>query len=127
MRNDDVDGDPLGADYTHVHFTLRMDAPITSGEVYVYGALSDMRCHPSYRMTWNAERKAYELEALVKQGFVDYCYAWLPPGSTVPDIARLEGSHFQTENDYTVLVYVRDHSLRCDRLMAVQFLNTRRG
>jgi hypothetical protein len=127
VRNDDVDGDPLGADYTHVHFTLRLDAPLTSGEVYVYGALSDMRCDPAFRMTWNAERKAYELEALVKQGFVDYCYAWLPPGSTVPDLARLEGSHFQTENDYQVLVYVRDHSLRCDRLMAVQFLNTRRG
>ncbi len=127
VRNDDVDGDPLGADYTHVRFTLHMDAPLTTGNVYVYGGLSGMRCDPAFRMTWNAEAKAYELNALVKQGWVDYCYAWLPPGTSVPDLARLEGSHFQTENDYVVLVYVRDHSLRCDRLLGLKFLNTRRG
>lgn len=127
VRNDDVDGDPLGADYNPVHFTLPMDDPMPGGELYVYGALSDMHCNEAFRMTWNAERKYYELTALVKQGFVDYCFAWLPDGAAVPDLTRLEGSHFQTENDYVVLTYVRDHTLRCERLMGVRFINTRRG
>jgi hypothetical protein len=127
VRNDDVDGDALGADYTPVSFTLPLDEPLASGDVYVYGGLTDMQCRPDHRMTWNADRKAYELTVLVKQGFVDYCYAYLTKGGTVPDLSRLEGSHFQTENDYVVLVYVRDHTLRCDRLMGVRFLNTRRG
>lgn len=127
VRNDDVDGDALGADYTPVSFTLPLDEPLASGDVYVYGGLTDMQCRPDHRMTWNADRKAYELTVLVKQGFVDYCYAYLTKGGTVPDLSRLEGSHFQTENDYVVLVYVRDHTLRCDRLMGLRFLNTRRG
>ena len=127
VRNDDVDGDPLGADYNPIHFTLPMREPLLGGELYVYGGLSDMQCNEAFRMTWNAERKYYELTALVKQGFVDYCFAWLPAGSTVPDLTRLEGSHFQTENDYVVLTYVRDHTLRCERLMGVRFINTRRG
>jgi hypothetical protein len=126
VRNDDVDGDPLGADYNPVHFTLPMDDPMPGGELYVYGALSDMHCNEAFRMTWNAERKYYELTALVKQGFVDYCFAWLPDGVAVPDLTRLEGSHFQTENDYVVLTYVRDHTLRCERLMGVRFISTRR-
>jgi hypothetical protein len=67
------------------------------------------------------------LRALVKQGFVNYCYAYLPPNSDLPDLTTLEGSHFQTENDYLVLVYVRDHTLRCDRLLGMRFVNSRRG
>jgi len=126
VRNDDVDGDPLGTDYVKVLFTLPLEMPLRGGDMYVYGALSDMQCRPAFRMQWDDARKAYVLEALVKQGFVDYCYAWLPEGAAAPDLTRLEGSHFQTENDYLVLVYVRDHTLRCDRLMAAEFLNTRR-
>ncbi|MBL8002461.1 MAG: DUF5103 domain-containing protein [Flavobacteriales bacterium] len=126
VRNDDVDGDPLGTDYVKVSFTLPMEMPLAGGEVFVYGALSDMQCQERYRMQWNETRKAYELEALVKQGFVDYVYAWLPAGAEAPDLTRFEGSHFQTENDYVVLVHVRDHTLRCDKLMALEFLNTRR-
>lgn len=126
VRNDDVDGDPLGADYVLVHFTLPLEDEMVAGDVFVYGMLSDLQCQPAFRMTWDPGRKAYVLDALVKQGFVDYCYAYLPDGETAPDLTRLEGSFYQTENDYVVLVYVRDHTLRCDRLMAVEFMNTRR-
>ncbi|MFZ1615913.1 MAG: DUF5103 domain-containing protein, partial [Flavobacteriales bacterium] len=60
-------------------------------------------------------------------GYMDYQYAFLPAGSTVPDLSKLEGSHYQTENDYLVLVYVRDYQLRCDRLLGLRFLNSRKG
>lgn len=127
VRNDQVDGDPLGADYVWVNFTLQMDAPLAAGEIYVYGGLSDHQCMKDMRMLWMPEAKAYVLRALVKQGFVNYCYAYLAPNSDLPDLTTLEGSHFQTENDYLVLVYVRDHTLRCDRLLGMRFVNSRRG
>ena len=45
---------------------------------------------------------------------------------TLYDLSTLEGSHFQTENDYVVLVYLRDFAQRCDKLVGVKFLNSRR-
>lgn len=127
VRNDQVDGDPLGADYVWVNFTLKMDAPLGSGDIHVYGGFSDMQCKKDYRMVWMPEVKAYVLRALIKQGYVDYCYAYLPPGEEKADLTTLEGSHFQTENDYLILVYVHDHALRCDRLLGMRFVNSRRG
>lgn len=126
VRNDQFNGDPLGADYVYVDFTLPRNAPVM-GDVYVYGAVTDFQCKKEFRCTWDAQKKAYTLRALLKQGYVDYMYAVLPTGTSVPDLTALEGSHFQTENDYLVLVYVKDYQLRCDRLLGLRFLNSRKG
>jgi len=127
VRNDLVDGDPLGADYVWVDFTLPLDGPLSSGDLYVYGGFSDFQCRKELRMVWMPEEKAYTLRALIKQGYINYCYAFLPKGSEKPDLTTVEGSHYQTENDYLILVYVRDYMLRCDRLVGMKFVNSRRG
>jgi Domain of unknown function (DUF5103) len=127
VRNDQVDGDPLGADYTWVNFTLKLDGPLSGGDIYVYGGFSDFQCRKENRMIWMPDMKAYTLRTKVKQGFVNYCYAYLPPGAAKPDLTTIEGSHFQTENDYLVLVYAKDYSMRCDRLLGVAFVNSRQG
>ncbi len=126
VRNDFFDGDPLGADYVMVHFTLPMPGPL-SEDVFVFGAFSDWRCTKDNRMTWSADQQAYTASLLLKQGFYDFMYATLPKGSATADITTIEGSHFQTENDYLVLVYFTDRMQRCDRLVGVRFLNSRRG
>ncbi|MGV9011164.1 MAG: DUF5103 domain-containing protein [Flavobacteriales bacterium] len=127
VKNDLVGADPLSADYVYVDLTLPRSEELTGGDVYVYGAVTDFQCLRDFRCTWDAARKAYTLRALVKQGYMDYQYAFLPTGSAVPDLSKLEGSHYQTENDYLVLVYVRDYQLRCDRLLGLRFLNSRKG
>lgn len=126
VRNDLVDGDPLGADYAEVHFTLPMSEAL-SEDVYVYGGFSDFQCQKTNRMTWVPEKRSYELTTLMKQGFIDFTYATLASGATVPDLTTIEGSHYQTENDYLVLVYLTDHQQRYDRLVGVRFLNSVRG
>ncbi len=126
VRNDWVDGDPLGADYVLVHFTLPMPAPLMD-DVYVYGGFSDFLCRKENRMTWSAEHKAYTASIVMKQGFIDFTYATLSAKTTVPDLTAIEGSHFQTENDYLVLVYFTDFQQRCDRLVGMRFVNSRRG
>ncbi|HEY0977106.1 MAG TPA: DUF5103 domain-containing protein [Flavobacteriales bacterium] len=126
VRNDIADGDPLGADYIYMNFVLPRTEPL-SDEVYVYGGFSDMQCRPEFKCTWDPKLRAYTLRALMKQGYVNYAYAVLSRGSAIPDLAQLEGSHFQTENDYLVLVYLTDYQLRCDRLVGARFLNSRRG
>lgn len=127
VRNDQVDGDPLGADHVWVDFILPLEAPLTSGDIYVYGGFSDFQCKKENRMVWSPEDRSYLLRTMMKQGYIDYCFAFLPNGSTKPDLTTLEGSHFQTENDYAVLVYLRDFTIRTDRLVGVRFVNSRRG
>ncbi|MBK8582890.1 MAG: DUF5103 domain-containing protein [Flavobacteriales bacterium] len=127
VKNDLVGADPLSADYVYVDFTLPRSEELIGGDVYVYGAVTDFQCQRDFRCTWDATRKAYTLRALLKQGYMDYEYAFLPTGSAVPDLTKLEGSHYQTENDYLVLVYVRDYQLRCDRLLGLRFVNSRKG
>lgn len=127
VRNDLVQDDPLSADYVYVNFELPRTHEQANGDVFVYGAISDFQCKKEFRCAWDAGKQAYTLRALVKQGYFDYAYAFLPAGGATADLALLEGSHFQTENDYVVLVYIRDYQLRCDRLLGLKFLNSRGG
>lgn len=126
VRNDQVDGDPLGADYVKVHFSLPLEAPMME-DLYVYGQFCDFRCKPENKLIWSPTNSAYEAEILLKQGFYDFSFVSLPHGATAPDITAVEGSHYQTENDYVVLVYFTDRQLRCDRLVGVRFLNSTHG
>lgn len=117
----------LGADYVNVHFTLPMDDRMAGGGVYVFGGLSDMQCRRETRMNWDEERKLYHQTLLLKQGFYDYAYAFLPDGSNTADLTRLEGSHFQADNEYLVLVYYMDYQQRSQRLVGMRVLNSRGG
>lgn len=126
VRNDVVDGDPLGADYAMVHFQLPMEEPLTD-EVYVYGGLSDMRAQKEFRMTYMPKDNMYRASVLLKQGLYDFTYATLASNAQIPDLTTIEGSHFQTENDYLILVYFTDYQQRTDRLVGMRFLNSRRG
>lgn len=123
VRTDDGYDPTIEADYILVDWTLPFATELTGGRLFVYGAFSNYSLAPEFQCTWAGG--AYRARALVKQGFVDYCYAFVPDGSTVPDLTVIEGSHYGTENDYLVLVYLKDWSLRADRLIAARALNSR--
>lgn len=126
IRNDLVDGDPLGADYVKVHFVQPMPDRI-GPDVYVYGGFSDFQCRKEYRMTWSPEERSYKATILLKQGFIDFTYATMGANDKAPDLTMIEGSHFQTENDYLILVYLTDRQQRYDRLVGMRFVNSVRG
>lgn len=126
VRNDLVDGDPLGADYVNVHFLLPVESPFYE-PVYLYGGLSDFQCQERFQMTYDPRAKGYTATVLLKQGFFDFSFVTLPVHTPVPDITAIEGTHYQTENDYLVLVYFTDPQRRFDRLVGMRFLNSRRG
>ncbi|HRH36844.1 MAG TPA: DUF5103 domain-containing protein [Flavobacteriales bacterium] len=124
IRNDQVDGDPLGADYVNVHFSLPMEAPMAS-DVYVYGLLTDFQLKPEFKMNWSEADTAYTASVLLKQGFYDFSFV-TKGQEAAPDITAIEGTHYQTENEYLVLVYFSDRQMRCDRLVGISFINSRR-
>ncbi len=113
-------------EYVFVHFTLEMEAQLVGGTVNVFGALTDWNANKSNEMTWNYETAAYELTLLLKQGYYNFQYVYVPDGANVAEEDVLEGSHVETENVYQVLVYHKGISGRYDELVGFQLLRSAR-
>ncbi len=111
------------ADYLNVFFTLEANFPFDE-EVYIAGALGGWHYDKNSRMTYHMDTHRYEGVMFLKQGYYNYAYALKPAGSRRGDLTRIEGSHFETENDYTVFVYHRSSDERYDRLVGVKIINT---
>ena len=121
-RTSDVDTE---AEYMWVHWTLPMDKPWFDGALYVGGDLFGNELGLPNRMQYDAETKAYWLTSLVKQGGSDYQYWFVPKESkTKTTTQRVDGSYWQTENEYAVYVWWRPFGARYDRLVGVQIIRS---
>ena len=67
-------------------------------------------------MVYNADTGRYETSFKLKQGFYNYKYVVENKDGSL-DEGRISGNFWQTENDYSVLVYYRDLGARYDRLI----------
>jgi len=114
------------ADYVWVYFTLPAYSELKGGSVYIAGAFNGWSYNSDNKMTWNAAKGQYEASILLKQGWYNYEYAFIPKGSQVPEGFHFEGSHYETENDYLILTYFSDPALRYDRLTGALVANTRK-
>lgn len=123
IRRLDVENSDSEADYALVDFYLDYPNEIGS-EVYLFGEFTDWKLLPEYRMSYDYDRKAYRAKALLKQGFYNYAYAIDSPAKAHADLSFLEGSHWQTENDYQILVYHREIGSRYDRLVGFATFNS---
>lgn len=110
-------------DYAWVHFLLPYNYPLAEGNLYVFGALSDWRFNESNLMHYNFDVKAYQASILLKQGYYNYEYAFLENNSQVGDVSLIEGSYWETRNEYTVFVYHRQQGESYDRLVGVGFID----
>lgn len=112
------------ADYVYVYFTLPSREKITGGNMYVSGALNNFAFTKNNLMTYNTKRSEYECTMLLKQGWYNYEYVFLKNGSDDTTASLFEGSHYETENDYTVIVYYRNPRDRYDRVIGTATANT---
>lgn len=119
-KNPEIDGD-----YVYVYFTIQSDQEISEGKVYVTGALNDWKLDKNNEMKYNPAAKQYECTMLLKQGWYNYEYVVVPEkkrSELSPDL--FEGSHYETENDYMVIIYYRNPRERYDRVIATATENT---
>lgn len=104
-------------EYVWVRFTLKMN-PLPDGSTpYVFGGLSDWQLRPGFKMSYDYEAGAYIALIQLKQGFYHYQYAVERNGKAV--LEDIEGSHFDTQNIYQVLVYYRPFGGRYDQLVGI--------
>ncbi|HEY8388744.1 MAG TPA: DUF5103 domain-containing protein [Parasegetibacter sp.] len=108
-------------DYARVHFSYFPpgNIPYNGKELIVFGELTDYGSNPAAKMTFNADRGAYEASLFLKQGYYDYSYALVDPDdkNATGDLMITEGNNWETENTYTILVYYRPLGGRADELI----------
>ncbi len=106
------------ADYALMHFTLQVDEMFTEKEVYVYGAFNDFSISDTNRMYFNPNTNTYNASILLKQGFYNYTYATIGADGLV-NTHQINGSFFETENQYTVITYYKPFGSLYDRVIGV--------
>ncbi len=107
VKTDDMQVSETEGDYVYVHFTLPFDFPLVNGSLYILGALTNRKFSPEAMMQFNLERRKYEAVLYLKQGYYNYQYLFVDTGKKSGDPSLMEGSHYETKNQYTILVYTR--------------------
>jgi hypothetical protein len=114
------------ADYATVHFVFTPpdNNPFPDRDVYLAGKLTDYALTDSLKMKFNAETGNYETKLFLKQGYYNYTYQAVNKNNPA-DRINFEGNYYETENEYTILVYYRSFTGRSDELIGVGKINSR--
>ena len=112
------------ADYVWVYFTLPSKYKVSGGNMFVAGALSDWTFDTKSIMTYDPDKAQYQSSMLLKQGWYNYEYLFLRQGDKTAEPSVFEGNHYDTENDYLILVYYRNPRERYDRVVGSLVVNT---
>ncbi len=96
--------DDTEAGYCEVTFVLNKETPLANRQkIHVLGNFNFNQLTSASQMTYNYKLKRYELTTVLKQGFYNYTYV-LSENNEL-DMTFIEGTHFQTENDYQIITY----------------------
>ncbi|CAL2102550.1 T9SS plug protein precursor [Tenacibaculum sp. 190130A14a] len=106
------------ADYSMVHFSFDLFEPFENKDIYVYGAFNNYELTEENKMWYNPKTKLYEARILFKQGFYNYNYVTVDKNNILNTI-ELSGSFYQTENEYTAIIYYKPFGGIYDRVIGV--------
>ncbi len=93
----------LESDYINVHFFLKLDKKLDQ-DIFVSGKLTDWRYGDFNKMKYIEASGLYHATLLLKQGLYDFIY-YAPQNRDNPYV--LEGNHYETRNQYEILVYYK--------------------
>jgi hypothetical protein len=124
ILNQDGTDPRIDADYTRLYFSLSTRKSQAEGTPYIVGQFNDYKLGDNSKMHFDPSAGKFVISQLLKQGVYDYTYVWVDKATGKPDDTALTGSHFETENDYQLLVYYHPPGARWDELVGFQLLNT---
>lgn len=117
VKNTNATDNEIEADYAWVYFSLSAPLYRLDKGIYISGMFNNYRLTPDYKMDYNEKKGVYEKAILIKQGFTNYKYVIADSKGTVDNENAIDGNFYQTENEYTVLVYYRENTGRYDRVI----------
>jgi hypothetical protein len=128
IESTDVSNPWWQGDYAAVHFTFvpNGNQPYPNKKVFVVGEMNKYNTDDTSAMTYNATQGVYEKTLYLKQGYYTYTYVTKDAGNrnTVSSTEQTDGNNWETENDYTVLIYYRSLSGRHDELIGIANINS---
>ena len=110
------------ADYMYVHFKLPTKQPFFDGQLYLGGEFNYNLMNDAVRMKFDGTSESYVQTELLKQGGYNYQYWFMPKGGSVASVARVDGSYWQTQNEYTIYIYQRAFGERYDKLIGFKVI-----
>lgn len=109
-------------DYFWVEFRLQAAVPYDK-PLYVVGGFMGWRPDDRYQLLYDKDAAEYRRRILLKQGVYDYLYALWDAEKQAFDTEPVEGSYFEAENTYTILVLYRGFTDREDRVVGHLWIN----
>ena len=125
IKIDNVISPEIEGDYVWVYFTLPFDFPVNDAGIYIGGQFSNYTYSDKYKLHYDFDDHAYKTRLLLKQGYYNYAYFLVQNGENFGQIDYIEGSHYQTINDYMVIVYYHDLDKMYDRVVGLQYAVSR--
>jgi len=123
-------------DYAQVHFTFVPNdiGLLRQREVFLFGEMTGYTLGEQAAMQWNDNLQAFEKTLLLKNGFYSYNYVTRPLNQrgAKPEMQYTEGNTWESENQYSIMVYYRAFGGRSDELVgyietnSLQFLTPQR-
>jgi hypothetical protein len=112
-------------DYATVHFTFLPNnlSDFQHRNLYLVGDMNDWDVSPGSAMKWNEEKQLYEKDILLKNGYYNYLVG-TKDGDQPLSVKYTEGSAWDAENQYTILVYYRPFGGRSDELVGYAELSS---
>jgi hypothetical protein len=114
----------IEADYSWVYFSLSAPSFMLNKNIYVAGMFNNYSTSPEYKMDYNAKTALYEKAILIKQGFVNYQYLVADNKGIIDQENGIDGNFYQTENDYSVLVYYKGNADRYEKVIGYGTANS---
>lgn len=113
------------ADYSVVHFSLETIDNFENKDIYVTGAFNNWALTSENKLKFNTSTERYETSFLLKQGFYNYKFVTVEKDNSINNY-DIDGSYFQTENDYTVLIYYKKIGSRYTEVIGVGYANSKK-
>ncbi len=114
------------ADYTLNKFYLKCEHPILDSKLYVTGEFCNWNTLSENELFYNFNEKAYMRSILMKQGVYSYEYVCQNIYTNKLDETIIDGSHYQTENNYLIFIYYKQLTDNYNRLIGFQVVNSRK-
>lgn len=119
----------MQGDYGKVrfHYYTKDNNELTGQNIYVVGQFNNYQCNEKSLLHYNEQTHTYENNQFLKQGYYTYMYVTKPENQmdAVPSTSLTEGNYWETENNYTILVYYRSLNNRYDELVGLTTVNSR--
>jgi hypothetical protein len=117
VRNLSATNNEIEADYAWVYFSLSAPTFRLKKDIYITGMFNNYNLIPEYKMDYNEKKGIYEKAILIKQGFTNFQYTIADDKANIDAKNAIDGNFYQTENEYTILVYYRENNDRYERVI----------